>query len=82
MAVGACRTKGLNSEFYRTLLARSSTFHVVSFVDRYIPGYVFFGEGVSKPFEMQGDVKHPPWLGNGLRLVIGEERELVAVEEF
>lgn len=65
-----------------TSLAHSSTSHVVSFVDRYIPGYVFFGEGVSKPFEMQGDVKHPPWLGNGLRLVIGEERELVAVEEF
>ncbi|KAF4598676.1 P-loop containing nucleoside triphosphate hydrolase [Pleurotus pulmonarius] len=55
---------------------------VKHFVDRYIPGYVFFGEGVSKPFEEQGDVKHPPWLGNGLRLVIGEERELVAVEEF
>ena len=39
------------------------------FVDRYIPGYVFFG-----------DVRR--WQGKGLRLSLDEERRQVGVETF
>ena len=53
---------------------------VVAFVDRYIPGYVYFGDGVQL-----GDIatgKRPPWNGNGLQLVIDENREVVGSSEF
>ena len=53
------------------------------FVDRYIPGYVFFGDGI-----VNGDgtdpnhPSPPPWLGNGLRVQIGEQREVLTVDVF
>ena len=54
-----------------------------SFIDRYIPGYVFFGDGVTKGFEDDKGVTHPPrWLGSGLKVSIDENRELVSTEYF
>ncbi|KAH7927448.1 P-loop containing nucleoside triphosphate hydrolase protein [Leucogyrophana mollusca] len=64
---------------------------VKTFVDRYIPGYVFFGDGV-----MQGSLvpglgaqneevqsgETPRWLGSGLFITIGENRELLEVSSF
>ncbi|KAH7883211.1 P-loop containing nucleoside triphosphate hydrolase protein [Phlebopus sp. FC_14] len=44
---------------------------VKTFVDRYIPGYVFFGDGVAEG----------PWTGkNGLVVTIGSQRELLEVK--
>ncbi|RDB24832.1 putative ATP-dependent kinase TDA10 [Hypsizygus marmoreus] len=48
---------------------------VKSFVDRYIPGYVFFGD-IPPMFSQH------PWTGNGLRLLIDEQRHQVGVETF
>ena len=62
-----------------------------SFVDRYIPGYHFFGDGIiaggSDP--TSGSALHPPWLSSTergdrpagflLRVTIGEERQVVQV---
>ena len=61
-----------------------------SFVDRYIPGYHFFGDGIiaggSDP--TSGSALHPPWLTSTergdrpaslLRVMIGEERQVVQV---
>lgn len=55
-----------------------------SFIDRYIPGYVFFGDGVIEGYiEPSTGTHHPPrWLGNGLKVTINEGREMVSVEEF
>ncbi|KAI0645227.1 P-loop containing nucleoside triphosphate hydrolase protein [Trametes meyenii] len=53
------------------------------FVDRYIPGYVFFGDGVVNGYEEVLNRKTlPPWTGHGLRLEIGENREVVRVTNF
>ncbi|KAI0669676.1 P-loop containing nucleoside triphosphate hydrolase protein [Trametes maxima] len=53
------------------------------FVDRYIPGYVFFGDGVVTGYEeAPGKQTLPPWTGHGLRLQIGENREVVRVTNF
>ncbi|KAJ7209725.1 P-loop containing nucleoside triphosphate hydrolase protein [Mycena pura] len=51
---------------------------VKAFVDRYIPGYVFFGDGPTKGF---GEQK-PRWLGKSLRICVDEERAVVATENF
>jgi hypothetical protein len=59
-----------------------------SFVDRYIPGYVFFADGVTRGFPLaEGDeaskvYQPPPWIGRGLRIVIGPVREVIEVEKF
>ncbi|KAF7792764.1 hypothetical protein EIP86_003862 [Pleurotus ostreatoroseus] len=56
---------------------------VFKFVDRYIPGYVFFGDGIVNGDST--DPNHPsppPWLGNGLRVQIGEQREVLTVDVF
>ncbi|KAF9788036.1 P-loop containing nucleoside triphosphate hydrolase protein [Thelephora terrestris] len=51
---------------------------VVSFVDRYIPGYVFFGDTIENGYtDEHGQAIPPPWKGNALRIVIGAEREVV-----
>ncbi|KAI0039500.1 P-loop containing nucleoside triphosphate hydrolase protein [Auriscalpium vulgare] len=53
---------------------------VKSFVDRYIPGYHFFGRGVLEGgISEAGAFLRPPWLRSGrlLRLTIGEDRELL-----
>ncbi|TBU31140.1 P-loop containing nucleoside triphosphate hydrolase protein [Dichomitus squalens] len=56
---------------------------VEAFVDRYIPGYVFFGDGVTEGFEESpGHRKLPPWIGRGLRIQIGESREVLRVDNF
>ncbi|KAI0753104.1 P-loop containing nucleoside triphosphate hydrolase protein [Daedaleopsis nitida] len=56
---------------------------VERFVDRYIPGYVFFGDGVTEGCEeASGRRKLPPWTGRALRVVIGESREFNATETF
>ena len=47
-----------------------------SFVDRYIPGYVFFGD--MQPL----NVNEPPrWTGRVLSVIIDEGREVVGIEK-
>ncbi|KAH0588787.1 hypothetical protein J132_05891 [Termitomyces sp. J132] len=46
---------------------------VKAFVDRYIPGYVFFGD--IPPFPTR-----PTWLGKSLKLLIDDERRQLGVE--
>jgi len=56
---------------------------VKSFVDRYIPGYVFFSGGIEKGYtDKSGVTKEPSWKGNGLKVAIDENRELQSVESF
>lgn len=65
------------------------------FIDRYIPGYHFFGDGITVggTDPRSGKPVRPPWLrskhaegdeeqGDGrlLKVVIGEEREVVEVK--
>ncbi|KAF8484094.1 P-loop containing nucleoside triphosphate hydrolase protein, partial [Gautieria morchelliformis] len=52
---------------------------VISFVDRFIPGYIFFGHGVKQGASVEA---RPPWVGNGLCVTIGEEREVLETELF
>ncbi|KAL0570947.1 hypothetical protein V5O48_010014 [Marasmius crinis-equi] len=63
------------------------------FVDRYIPGYVFFGDGVVNGVSSAASSSEstdqaapqfirPPWLGKSLRVVLGIERDVVGVENF
>jgi len=60
-------------------VARSA--FVRRFVDRYIPGYIFFGDGVRDGVE-GGERIVPPWLGQGLVLELDEERQLVNTHQF
>ncbi|KAH8115343.1 P-loop containing nucleoside triphosphate hydrolase protein [Phellopilus nigrolimitatus] len=56
---------------------------VKTFVDRYIPGYVFFAEGIERGYvDASGERRLPRWLGSGLKAAIDEERELVSVDSF
>ncbi|KAI9062382.1 P-loop containing nucleoside triphosphate hydrolase protein [Trametes sanguinea] len=56
---------------------------VEKFVDRYIPGYVFFGDGVLAGYEQApGERTLPPWSGHGLQIEIGRTREVVRVNKF
>ncbi|KAG7449667.1 P-loop containing nucleoside triphosphate hydrolase protein [Guyanagaster necrorhizus] len=55
---------------------------VKSFVDRYIPGYVFFGQGVTEGFTDANGPCLPPWLGNGLRVIVDEKRQVTEVQQF
>ena len=53
------------------------------FVDRYIPGYVFFGDGVIEGYEdTAGHRKLPPWTGKAICVVIGKSREVLTAEVF
>lgn len=56
----------------------SPTERAFRFVDRYIPGYVFFGDGII----CGGQDQSPPWLGNGLVIQIGEGRDILDVSSF
>ncbi|KAF5393363.1 hypothetical protein D9757_000523 [Collybiopsis confluens] len=48
------------------------------FVDRYIPGYVFFADGI-----LTGNGQSlPRWSGQSLRIRIDEKRDVIAVEGF
>jgi D-glycerate 3-kinase len=66
-------------------------------VDRYIPGYVFFGDGISQGYVggkptgdrstpggtvPQSESESPRWIGKSIRLVIDEQREIVETEHF
>jgi D-glycerate 3-kinase len=56
-----------------------------SFVDRYIPGYVFFGDGVTKGSSGGEGVETellPTWIGRGLSITIGGDRELLQISKF
>ena len=54
-----------------------------SFVDRYIPGYVFFGDGVIDGFvDATGERRLPPWIGHGVQIEIDERREVVRVSQM
>ncbi|PCH35590.1 nucleoside triphosphate hydrolase protein [Wolfiporia cocos MD-104 SS10] len=56
---------------------------VEAFVDRYIPGYVFFGDGVVEGgLDTSGEKRRPPWLSHGLRIEINESREVVHASQF
>jgi len=56
---------------------------VVSFVDRYIPGYTFFGDTVESGYVNEhGQSVPPPWMGKALRILIGAEREVVGNVAF
>ncbi|KAH9856000.1 P-loop containing nucleoside triphosphate hydrolase protein [Lenzites betulinus] len=56
---------------------------VEGFVDRYIPGYLFFGDGVTGGYELvPGRRTLPPWSDHGLCVKIGENREVVHVGRF
>ena len=50
-----------------------------SFVDRYIPGYEFFGQGVINGGSGKSS---PPWKGNGLRITINKNRDVLNTNEF
>ncbi|KAH8828241.1 hypothetical protein DL96DRAFT_1602386 [Flagelloscypha sp. PMI_526] len=51
-----------------------------SFVDRYIPGYVFWGDSIVSG--LGGGGGSPPWLSRSLRIILGPERQVVGVEQF
>ncbi|KAJ7039062.1 P-loop containing nucleoside triphosphate hydrolase protein [Mycena alexandri] len=51
---------------------------VKAFVDRYIPGYVFFGDGPSVGFDSQ----KPRWLGKSLGIRLDDNRIVVGTETF
>ncbi|KLO17683.1 P-loop containing nucleoside triphosphate hydrolase protein [Schizopora paradoxa] len=60
---------------------------VKTFIDRYIPGYVFFLEGIQNglidPSSTSDDQdKQPKWKGNGLKVTLDEDRALVATSLF
>ncbi|KAF9228422.1 P-loop containing nucleoside triphosphate hydrolase protein [Gyrodon lividus] len=53
------------------------------FVDRYIPGYVFFGDGVRKGIQDEkGRGQLPPWHSKGLVVTIDFERKLLGTSHF
>ncbi|KAJ7647656.1 P-loop containing nucleoside triphosphate hydrolase protein [Roridomyces roridus] len=49
---------------------------VKAFVDRYMPGYVFFGDGPKIGFDSQ----QPRWIGKSLRITIDDSRIVVRTE--
>ncbi|THH33038.1 hypothetical protein EUX98_g1142 [Antrodiella citrinella] len=56
---------------------------VAAFIDRYIPGYVFFGDGVTNGMLLDdGSRKTPPWVANGLQIQIDENRDVVETRIF
>jgi hypothetical protein len=63
------------------------------FIDRYIPGYIFFASGIEGSYQYRSQDGEdnstksdsnwvPPWSGNGLRLILDWDRELQSVEVF
>ncbi|KZT05353.1 P-loop containing nucleoside triphosphate hydrolase protein [Laetiporus sulphureus 93-53] len=56
---------------------------VTDFVDRYIPGYVFFGDGVTKGgLDAHLEWRQPRWLQHGLVIEIDENRHVVHTSSF
>lgn len=53
------------------------------FIDRYIPGYVFFSDGIESGHTDRSGLKQlPKWTGKGLKVSIDENRDLVSVDPF
>lgn len=53
------------------------------FIDRYIPGYVFFGDGITYGELGEDGIRHPPpWIGKGLCIQIDENRDVINVSKF
>ncbi|GJJ08465.1 hypothetical protein Clacol_002683 [Clathrus columnatus] len=52
---------------------------VVKFVDRYIPGYIFFAPGIEHGGSSQNC---PPWHGRGLCITIDENRQVIKTSKF
>lgn len=56
------------------------------FIDRYIPGYIFFSDGIESGYNTTpgGDEDAngigPPWKGSLLRITIDDERAVIHVE--
>jgi len=58
---------------------------VKAFVDRYLPGYYYFSDGVERGHDIPPSGKEgplTPWAGRGLRVVIDQERRAVRTETF
>jgi D-glycerate 3-kinase len=60
---------------------------VKEFIDRYIPGYVFFRFGVEKgwldfPSDKEGARGAPPWKSRGLRIILDEQRAVVGTSQI
>jgi len=55
---------------------------VKTFVDRYIPGYVFFEDGVRNGMADEEGGELPPWHGRGMVLELGLERQLRGIRWF
>ncbi len=65
---------------------------IFSFIDRYIPGYVFFLNGINQGYigtpvsdgtgTSSSDTRNPPWKDNGIRLLLNLERDIQGVETF
>jgi len=54
---------------------------VKSFVDRYIPGYVFYGDSFS-PTTLHKQLEGPKWIGKGLTLFLDDSRTVTGATSF
>jgi len=54
---------------------------VKSFVDRYIPGYIFYGDSCS-PSTLHEQPEGPKWIGKGLTLFLDESRTVIKATSF
>ena len=76
---------GRTSEDVRVLFHGCLLAHLArldSFVDRYIPGYVFFGDGVRRGTVDEEGGRLPPWHGQGLVVELDLERRLLSTSQF
>lgn len=58
-----------------------------SFVDRCVPAYLFFQDGVEKGYNTEPGIepvaeKYPPWRGHHIRVSIDETRAITGVEKL
>jgi D-glycerate 3-kinase len=52
-------------------------------LDRYIPGYIYFGDGVKQGYiKDDGSTESPPWSKNGLEITLEEGRGAVETRPF
>ena len=54
------------------------------FVDRYIPGYIFFSDGITRgPSTSEDAERRPPkWIGKSLKIMIDGDRDYICEEGF
>ncbi|KAG8989635.1 hypothetical protein FRB90_002149 [Tulasnella sp. 427] len=60
---------------------------VKAFIDRYIPSYLYFADGLENGFNTDPGVepvseKYPPWRGHHLRVTIDENRDITKTEKL